>query len=54
VDTTCAAELTVDYELPGAATAAALPMQRIRLELRRAPVPPDIARRLRDAVQRRL
>jgi pimeloyl-ACP methyl ester carboxylesterase len=57
IDGSCAAALTVDYEIPSsAAPSAPLPMKRVGAELDMAPIPPDMARRLRDRIraQRRL
>jgi pimeloyl-ACP methyl ester carboxylesterase len=49
VDASCAAALSVDYVLPGAATARRVPRDQLRLELERAPLPPPIRDQLRRA-----
>ncbi|RMH43924.1 MAG: alpha/beta fold hydrolase, partial [Deltaproteobacteria bacterium] len=47
--TDCANSITIDFVIPGATARRAVPRQRIRAELRRAPMPPQVVDALRRA-----
>ena len=52
-DTSCAAEITTDYVLPGAVAKRSIPREQIAFELAHAPIPPHMWRWLPGAGKRR-